>query len=135
MTERILVELELLRVHFPDIQHVLHRGEHWFRIPAYPLNGGPRWTPNPLQVAFHAQPNHPGQAPYGIYVPSGVLVGGAKPHNVSDPASKKPPFPGRWAVLSWTADGSRWRPMPVVARGSNLLNFALGFGERFSQGR
>jgi hypothetical protein len=133
MTTRIVAELELLRTRFPDILY--QANGHWFLIPAYPMPAGRVWTPSPMPVAFHAQPGHPGQHPYGIYVPSGVRVDGHPPANFKDTADKRPPFPGSWAVLSWQPDGGQWIAKDDIRKGSNLLNYALGFTERFLQGK
>lgn len=133
VTARVAEELDLLRAVFPGV--VYEQNGHWFMIPEYPLNGGPSWMPRPLAVAFHAQPGHPGQAPYGIWVPAGVRVQGQAPNNIQDPANQQPPFSGRWALLSWTVEDNQWRPKAEVAKGSNLLNYALGFQQRFEQGR
>lgn len=132
MNAWVAAELELLRGVFPDIVY-LEDGD-WFLIPEYPLSGTTEWTPAPLSVAFHAQPGHPGQAPYGIWVPSGVRVRGEAPNNIQDPANKQPPFPGRWALLSWTVNG-KWQPKANPREGANLLDYALGFKERFNQGK
>ena len=132
LTERVSAELRLLRGVFPDI--VYSEDGHWFMIPDYPAAEALGWTPRPLPVAFHAQPGHPGQAPYGIWVPSGIRVAGSPPSNIQDPASRQPPFPGSWALLSWTSDGDQWRPRANIAAGSNLVNYAIGFRDRFLQG-
>lgn len=132
MNERIAAELSLLETVFPDIEFVEHGS--WFLIPKYPVPPDPSWSPSPMRVAFCAKPGHPGQSPYGIYVPSGVRVDGQVPQRMKDPADQQPPFPGPWAVLSWQADGDEWKAHADIRQGSNLLNFALGIRERFSQG-
>lgn len=94
------------------------------------------WTPDPFPVAFHAQPKHPGQAPYGIYVPSDARVRGQAPNNFQLNTANKPPFPGQWGVLSWTPErpGLPWQPKTAIEEGANLLNFFLTFQERFDEG-
>lgn len=96
---------------------------------------GPRfaWSPEPFPVAFHAQPAHPGQAPYGIYVRTDARVNGNVPNNFQATAANRPPFPGEWGVLSWAPEGA-WEPKATIWSGANLLNFAIGFEERFKQG-
>ena len=131
MIDRLAAELELLRRFFRQV--LFESTGSWFMIPSYPFSESGQWSPSPLAVAFHAQPGHPGQAPYGIWVPSGARYEGRMLNNIQDPANKQPPFPGRWALMSWTVDGE-WRPNAEVAKGSNLLNYALGFKERFAQG-
>lgn len=133
--DRVEEELVLLREVFGVVEHQQVGKEHWFRIPAYPGVDDLGWSPEPMPVAFHSQAGHPGQDPYGIYVPAGARVGGRPPGNAKDPAAKQPPFSGRWAVLSWTVESSTWRPKANARAGSNLVNFALGFIERFRSGR
>ncbi|MFZ5481112.1 MAG: hypothetical protein ACOZNI_30400 [Myxococcota bacterium] len=133
MDARIAAELELLRSVFPDVQHA-ESGFHWFLLPKYPMGDIGGWTPQPLPVAFHAQQAHPGTQPYGIYVPSDVLFQGRPPNNITA-AGNHPPFPGSWSIMSWSPQGGQWRPTAEIQRGSNLLNWALGFADRFREGR
>lgn len=133
MSERITKELELLRSVFPEIR--FEPQGNWFLIPAYRDLGSVPWSPNPLPVAFRPKPLHPGQEPYGIWVPTGTKVGEHPPENFQDPAAEQPPFPGKWGLLSWTTKEGAWRPKDSVAKGSNLLDFAVGFKARFQAGR
>ena len=112
------------------------RSGDWFLIEHDARATRSGWSPDPFPVAFHAQPGHPGQVPYGIYVPSSTRVGGQAPNNFSTNASNRPPFDGQWGVLSWQgdADGMPWIPAQVVREGANLLNFLITFEERFKQG-
>lgn len=135
MADRINEEFELLRSVYPDIQRAMSGQEHWFHIPAYSIPQALGWTPAAMPIAFHAQPKHPGAAPYGIFVPTRVCVHGQAPNNFNANANKAVPFPGRWGVLSWTVQSATWRPKADTRSGSNLLNYALGFIERFQQGR
>ena len=128
-TARLEEEHKLLLVVFPDILH----SRDWFCISDDARARRLGWGPNPFPVAFHAQPGHPGQAAYGIYIPSDATVNGAAPKNFQAVASNVPPFPGRWGVLSWTHE-SPWVARTSVHESTNLLNFALGFGVRFKQG-
>lgn len=121
----------LLRV----FANIVREGD-WFLLPDDVRARRLGWTPDPFPVAFHAQPKHPGQVPYGIYVPSNAQVGGRAPKNFQPVASNRPPFPGQWGVLSWTADapGVPWVPKTPIEAGANLLNYALTFEERFREG-
>ena len=94
------------------------------------------WTPDPFLVAFHAQPGHPCQVPYGIYVRSCARFKGQTPKNFSAKAENGPPFEGQWGVLSWQgdADGVPWIPAKQIRKGANLLNFLVTFEERYKQG-
>ena len=128
---RIGEEFELLQEIFPDLIH--EPNGDWFLIQNDLRAVAAGWAPQPFPVAFHAQPKHPGQAPYGIYVRSDVKVRGAAPQRFKANADQKPPFPGEWGVLSWTIDG-QWVPKEPAREGANLLNFVLSFEERFRSG-
>ena len=129
---RLEEEHRLIAGVFPSVV----RSEDWFLIPADTRATRYGWTPDPFPVAFHAQPSHPGQEPYGIYVPSSVRVGGQTPNNFSVNANNRPPFEGQWGVLSWqgNADDMQWIPAQRIHEGANLLNFVITFEERFKEG-
>ena len=112
------------------------RSGDWFLIPDDARATRRGWTPSPFPVAFHAQPGHPGQVPYGIYVPSAARIGDQVPNNFTPNAGNQPPFEGRWGVLSWQGDaeGIPWIPKQQIREGSNLLNFLITFEERFKEG-
>ena len=112
------------------------RSGDWFLIPDDARAKRYGWTPDPFPVAFHAQPEHPGQVPYGIYVPSSALIGNQRPNNFRTNASNRPPFEGQWGVLSWQGDndGTPWVPAQAIREGANLLNFLITFDERFKDG-
>ena len=112
------------------------RSGDWFLVPNDLRATRHGWTPEPFPVAFHAQPKHPGQAPYGIYVLSSAQVRGQGPDNFKSNAKHRPPFDGEWGVLSWQAEDDRigWVPAQRIREGSNLLNFFITFEERFKQG-
>ena len=112
------------------------RSGDWFLIEHDARATRAGWSPDPFPVAFHAQPRHPGQVPYGIYVPSSARIGDQVPSNFTASASTRPPFDGEWGVLSWQgdADGIPWIPAQVVREGANLLNFLITFEERFKEG-
>jgi hypothetical protein len=125
-------EHKLLLSVFPSIV----RDRDWFLLPDDVRARRLGWTPEPFPVAFHAQPQHPGQVPYGIYVLGNAQVGGRAPNNFQAMANNRPPFPGQWGVLSWTADAPcvPWVPKTPIEAGANLLNYALTFEERFREG-
>ena len=123
--ERIHDELVLLRGKHPAL--VVGPDGRWVRIPAYPLPPG--WNRATTDVAFRIV--DPPAAPYGIYVPIGLLFNGQRPSNYGEPASGVP-FPGSWGVFSWTPEG--WMPGTTAASGSNYCNWVVGFGARFREG-
>lgn len=130
MADRIDEELMLLRTRFPDIEYVPEG--RWVRIPTYHLPGD--WSRAATEVAFQIQAGHPGAPPYGIYVPASLLFRDARPNNYTEPANNHPPFPGTWGVFSWQPDDGQWRPAAELTKGSNLLNWVLGFAARFREG-
>ena len=124
-------ELKLLRSRFPNVEY---RTEgHWFRIPSYPFPE--EWNRTVTDVAFQVRAGYPGTPPYGIYVQAGILFKDTKPDNYVEPASNHPPFEGTWGVFSWTPEDGQWRATNDLVTGSNLLNWVLGFTERFRQGK
>ena len=129
---RLDEEFQLLTTVFPTVV----RSGDWFLLPADVRATRNGWTPDPFPVAFHAQQEHPGQAPYGIYVPPSAQVGGRTPNNFSANASHRPPFGGPWGVLSWQgdADGVPWIPAQRIREGANLLNYLITFEERYKEG-
>ena len=129
---RLDQEHDLLLTVFSEIE----RAGDWFLLPDDVRARRLGWTPDPFPAAFHAQPKHPGQVPYGIYALSKAQVGGREPKNFQPVASNRPPFPGQWGVLSWTADapGVPWVPKTPIEEGANLLNYVLTFEERFREG-
>ncbi len=129
MDERIEEELALLRSRFPDM--VYEPNGRWVKLPAYPFANG--WNRERDDVAFQIQANHPAAAPYGIYVRSGLRFEEAVPGNYTEPAKTAPPFGGPWGLLSWTTEDA-WQPKVPASKGSNLLNWAIGIGQRFQGG-
>ena len=129
---RLQEEHELIVTIFPE---VIRDGD-WFLLPDDPRATRLGWTPDPFSVAFRAQPGHPGQVPYGIYVPSSAQVHGCSPENFTANANDPPPFAGQWGVLSWQgdADGMPWVARQAIREGANLLNYLFTFQERFKQG-
>lgn len=129
---RLGQEHELIASVFPSVV----RSGDWFLLQNDTRAIRSGWTPDPFPVAFHAQPGHPGQVPYGIYVSPSARVNGRTPNNFSATTGNPPPFDGEWGVLSWQgdADGIPWFPKQRISDGSNLLNFLITFEERFKQG-
>ena len=130
MEERIVQELNLLRTRHADLDY-MEEGP-WVRIPEYPLPPG--WNRPATDVAFQIPVGYPGTPPYGIYVPAGLMFKGARPGNYTEPASTQPPFGGTWGVFSWAPEGGQWKPTADVAASSNLLNWLIGFADRFREG-
>ena len=135
MAERELRLEEELSLIASVFRNVIRSGD-WFLIPDDSRAVRHGWTPNPFPVAFHAQPGHPGQVPYGIYLPSSTQIGGQTPNDFSVTASNRPPFAAQWGVLSWQGDADRkpWVSRTNIREGANLLNFVLTFEERYKQG-
>lgn len=129
MEARIVAELDLLRKDHPDLEY---RPEgRWIRIPNYRLPDG--WNRRETDVALTVVVGYPGTAPYGIYVPSGLLYNGQEPKNCV-PAPAPLPFGGSWHVFSWSPEDGQWRPTADVVTGSNLRNLVRSFADRFRQG-
>lgn len=129
---RLDEERLLIATVFPSIV----RSGDWFLLPDDDRAKLYGWTPAPFPVAFQAQPGHPGQVPYGIYVPSCAQFKGQTPKNFSAKAENAPPFEGQWGVLSWQGDADNipWVPAKQIRKGANLLNFLVTFEERYKQG-
>ena len=130
MTDRIVQELALLRSRFADLRFV-ETGQ-WILVPRYPFP--PDWAVESGEVATQLPPPYPSTPPYGIYVRSGIRCRGMTPSNYCETASSQPPFGGVWGVLSWQPGEGEWRPAADVSKGANLLNWFLGFADRFREG-
>ena len=129
MQERISSELDLLRTRFtfeyqPD--------GRWVHIVKYPLPSG--WTAGCTQLVFQIPVQYPGGPPYGIYVPAGLRFNSQVPNNYVEPAPTQPPFGEVWGIFSWTTEDGLWYPSADLKRGSNLLNWVIGFQGRFREG-
>ena len=131
MEERIERELRLLRTRFQDLEYVA-QGQ-WVRIPGYPLPEG--WSGTATEVAFQIPIGFPGTPPYGIYTPAGLTFREHRPDNYSEPAGTQPPFGGTWGIFSWAPAEGAWRATADPATGSNLLNWVVGFANRFREGK
>ena len=130
MQERINEELNLIRQWFPGVEY--HEEGYWIRIPSFHLPEG--WNQSSTEVVFQVPIGYPGSPPYGIYVPIGIQFHNSKPDNYVEPAGNQPPFTGSWGVFSWSP-GNGWRATADLRKGSNLLNWVLGFAARFSEGK
>jgi hypothetical protein len=128
LEQRLDEELTLIRTRFPSAT----RHGRWFSVPDYPTGSG--WSAAMTHVAFLAHEAHPGTGPYGIYVPAGLKYKGATPSNYSDSPAQQPPFGGSWGMFSWESDSGEWRATADLKRGANLLNWVIGFAERFRAG-
>jgi len=126
--ERIDQEVALLRQRFPSLE----RQGDWIKLPDYPLPPG--WNRNKTDVAFVIPPTYPGAPPYGFFVPVGLQFEGRFPGNYKEPASQVLPFEGNWGLFSWQPDGGQWQPKEQVTAGSNLMNWAESFANRFREG-
>jgi hypothetical protein len=131
MEHRVDQELALLRERYPDLEY-FPQGR-WVVIPNYPLSEG--WNRSATSVAFQIPVAHPGTPPYGFYVPAGLLFGGQRPQNYTEPSSSQPLPGGSWGIFSWSPIGGEWRPAVDVRKGSNLLRWAASFAMRFGEGR
>jgi hypothetical protein len=130
--ERVKQELALLRKYYPDLKFI-DEGL-WFKIPAYPLPTEKKWNRTSTDVAFQIQAAYPDTAPYGFYVPAGLLCDGTTPQNYQDRAGQQPPFGGQWGMFSWAHDDGQWKPTANIVNGPNLVNWVRGFADRFKQG-
>lgn len=131
MQERIEQELTLLRSHHPNLEY--ESEGRWVRIPSYQLPEG--WNRSVIDVAFQIPIGYPGTPPYGIYTPAGLAFNRTRPDNYAEPASTQPPLGGTWGIFSWTPVEGQWRPTADLLTGSNLLNWVLGFADRFREGK
>ncbi len=131
MNDRIKAEIDQLKQRYPDL--TLDENGLWVCIPSYPLPEG--WSATSIDVAFQIPTAYPGTPPYGIYVLAGFRHSTGMPTNYTEPASAQPPFQGEWGVFSWTPVDGAWKPGTKVSEGSNLLNWVIGFRERFQEGQ
>ena len=129
LTQRMAEEVDLLKAHFPTVDV----NDRWVRIPGHKT--GPGWSSETTDVAFQIQETHPSTAPYGIYVRAGIKFNGQTPDNYTEPAHHQPPFGGQWGMFSWQPDDNAWNPKADITKGANLLNWVLGFGDRFRGGK
>lgn len=104
----------------------------WVRIPSYAIPPD-IWKIDICEVAFQIPEQLPGQQPYGFYVRPNLHLqpDGGIPENYTFPAQT--PWGDDWGKFSWQL--SEWVPAATPAAGSNMLNFARSFSDRFQQGR
>jgi hypothetical protein len=126
--ERIEQELTLLKARFPKIQY--EPNGRWLRVPSFPTGTG--WNRATTDVVFQIPVGYPGTSPYGIYVPGGLLFNGQRPNNYTEPAPTQPAFQGSWGIFSWSPE--EWRPGATASGGFNLVNWVVGFSQRFQEG-
>jgi hypothetical protein len=126
MNGRLALELSLLRTRFPDLR--FDEVGRWVLLPTYPLPPG--WSASETRIAFPIQTGHPATPPYGLCIPEDLRFKDAVPGNSSSPASV--PFPGAWRQMSWAPES--WQPAAEPQNGSNLVQWALGFSQRFNEG-
>ena len=130
MQPRIVKELELLTRAYPQLEH---NGEEWILIPNHPLPAG--WNRASTSVAFQIPAGYPATPPYGIYVSIGLRFGQSVPSSFTEPAANQPPFPGPWAIFSWSPGDNEWQvPSMNVIGCASLLSFVRGFSVRFAEG-
>lgn len=126
MQGRIEQEIAMLRQRFPQLE----RNGNWIRIPNYPLPEG--WNRTETDVAFEIPAQYPGTPPYGICTLVGLLFRGASPDSYT-PSHAEVPFSGVWGRFSWAP--AEWRQTADPLKGSNLLNWVIGFAQRFREGK
>ncbi len=127
MRDRIEAELDHLRTRYPELEY--RPDGRWVRIPSYPLPPG--WNRSETDIAFQIPTQYPGNPPYGFYVPTGLTYNGQRPNNCAD--NNTPPFDASWMLFSWQPDGN-WAPGADLRSGHNLLNWVMGFWQRFAEG-
>jgi hypothetical protein len=123
-------EIALLRTRYPSLDFVTEG--KWVKIPAYPLPPG--WSASQTDVVFQVPPAYPGTQPYGFFVPQGLTYQGSQPDSYAV-SNETIPFPGTWGKFSWTHEDGNWRPAADPLKGSNLVNWVIGFSERFKGGK
>jgi len=133
MRERIQKELNLLRQHYPDVQHIEAGGEDWFLIPNFPFPSGWKIGDKPVETApvtFKIVAAYPSGEPYGFATPAGINFKGSPPGNTGSAVT--PPFKGAWQHFSWAPEG--WTPTNDVTKGQNLLSWVRSFTQRLKEG-
>lgn len=125
MSEHVAKQLELLRSSFPELVYL--EADHWVRLESLAVPVG--WSAEFVDVAFRI-PGEAAAAPYGFYVdPPITLANGSPPSNYTHPIPPGTvPFPGDWALFSWSP--TNWRPHHDPAKGDNMLNFARSISDR-----
>lgn len=127
--ERIEAELNLLRGWFgSDLEYIADG--HWVRLDRYVVPSE-LWQPQVVELCFQIPEGIPGQAPYAFYVrPNLTATNGAGIGNYTYPVTTA--FGNDWGQMSWSP--SAWTPGAKPEDGSNLLEFARSFADRFREG-
>jgi len=126
--ERIEAELSLLRGWFgSDLEHL--PDSNWVCVRTYEIPSEV-WTPRVVAVSFQIPTGIPGEQPYGFYVSPGIEAGGATIGNYEYPVATG--FGADWGKFSWSP--IEWTPTAEMADGSNMLDFARSFADRFREG-
>lgn len=126
MNEHVEQELELIRSFFPDLEYLEWNGQHWIRIPKYPVPAG--WSQTEVELACHI-PAEAGQPPYGFWVrPPLALESGAEITNCTVAATA---WGSDWMQFSWSP--VEWKPKADVRLGDNMLNFVRSFADRLRE--
>jgi len=116
MKERIIKEIELLRMKYADLQH----GDNydWVMIPTFPIPEG--WNRKQTKLLFLIPSTYFHTAPDNFYVESGLrLSNGNTPGGYSEGPGV--PVGGAWGCFSWHAE--KWQPVNSIEDGDNLLTF------------
>lgn len=129
VNERVDEELELLRNWFITNLDFNPDG-NWIRIREYHIPSD-LWVPPVVEVAFQIPEGIPGQAPYGFHVrPVLDLTHGGKINNYTAPTSN--PWGDGWGTFSWQLQ--EWVPGATARDGTNMVDFARSFADRFREG-
>jgi hypothetical protein len=127
VSERIQLELTLLRTVYPDLEW--RPDTFWARIPAYPVPHGP-WQATVTEAAFRIPPTV-GEQPYAFFVRPGLTAVDGRPiTNYTFPVATC--FGDGWGQFSWAPEA--WAPHVEITRGSNMLNFVRSFADRLREG-
>ncbi len=129
MSARIADELRLLKSWYTHLEYL--EDGHWVRIQGYPVPDS-IWAVNLVEVCFQIPEALPGQGPYGFYARPEMRLrtGSPPPNNYKYPVPT--PFGDDWGKFSWQLEP--WRPGAKPSEGSNILDFARSFYDRFREG-
>ena len=126
---RIDSELELLRRHYPRVDHLDQTALHWFMVHDYVMPDP--CSPRKSRVVFCVN-NAPSDAnPYGFFILDELRHDG-RPFATKSPPHP-PPFDGCWLFLSW-APACGWFPGQDVKSGDNLWTWTRSFADRLVEG-
>jgi hypothetical protein len=126
---RVDEEVDLLRGWFGRELEFVIDGQ-WVRVPHYTIPSD-LWIPREVEVCFQVPAGLPGQAPYAFHVrPEVRLTNGEPVKNYTFPTATY--FGDGWGTFSWQL--SEWQPGAEPANGTNMLDFARSFAQRFLEG-